>query len=145
MISHLANIAGNLQCGDNCRIDPFVTITGDVKLGNNVHIGVGACIFGSEGVEIGNDCSISPGAKLFTGSFDCETGYRANPQVDDKQYYKGKIKIGNRCIVGANSVILPNVELSDDVLIGAVSLVKKSLEKGIYAGATAKKKGDRKC
>lgn len=145
MISHLANIVGELVCGENCRIDPFVTITGKVKIGNNVHIGVGACIFGSEGVEIGDDCSISPGAKLFTGSFDNETGYRANPQVADKRYCKGPIKIGNRCIVGANSVVLPNVELSDDVLIGAVSLVKKSLYKGTYAGAPVKKLGEKKC
>lgn len=139
MISELANIVGELDCGWNCRIDPFVTITGKVRLGNNVHIGIGACIFGSEGVEIGNDCSISPGAKLFTGSFDGETGHKANPQLADKTYKKGSIKIGDRCIVGANSVVLPDVELSDDVLIGALSLVKTSLSSGLYAGTPVRK------
>lgn len=138
MISPLANVIADLECGENCRIDPFVTITGKVRLGNNVHIGVGACIFGSEGVYIGNDCSISPGAKLFTGTFDDETGYKANPQLSEKEYKKGSIRIGDRCIVGANSVVLPNVVLDDDVLIGALSLVKKSLSKGLYAGITAK-------
>lgn len=120
----LVNIIGKLEQGENCRIDPFVTITGKVRIGKNVHIGVGACIFGSEGVEIGDDCSISPGAKIFTCSYDAETGHLANPQLSEKQYKKGPVKIGNRCIVGANAVVLPNVELGDDVLIGALSLIK---------------------
>jgi acetyltransferase-like isoleucine patch superfamily enzyme len=139
MINNLANIVGELIEGENCRIDPFVTITGRVKLGNNVHIGVGACIFGSEGVEIGNDCSISPGAKIFTGSYDSTVGYLANPQVIGKKYQQGPVKIGNRSIVGANSVVLPGVTIGDDVLVGALSLVKRSIDSGNIAVGTAGK------
>jgi len=131
----LTNIVGELVEGENCRIDPFVTITGKVRIGNNVHIGVGACIFGGEGVTIGNDCSISPGAKIFTATFDADTGYMANPQLAEKSYSSGPVVIGNRCIVGANSVVLPGVTLADDVLIGAQSLVKCGLESGMYAGS----------
>lgn len=139
MISPLANVVGELITGENCRIDPFVTITGKVSLGNNVHIGVGACIFGSAGVVIGDDCSISPGAKIFTGSYDAETGYLANPQLKDKCYAEGPVVIRNRCIVGANSIVLPNVVLWDDVLVGAQSLVKRDIpENCIAVGVPAK-------
>lgn len=134
IINKLANIVGQVEAGCNCRIDAFVTITGNVRLGNNVHIGTGVCIFGMHGVEIGDDCSISPGAKIFTSSFDPVTGHLANPQLDNKKYANGSVKIGDRCIVGANSVVLPNVNLDDDVLIGCQSLVKNNLKKGLYAG-----------
>jgi acetyltransferase-like isoleucine patch superfamily enzyme len=132
MINKLANVVGDLEIGENCRIDAFVTITGKVRLGNNVHIGVGACIFGSYGVEIGNDCSISPGAKIFTSTFDAMTGHLANPQLENMESVDGPVSIGDRCIVGANSIVLPNVEIGDDVLIGCQSLVKSSLSKGLY-------------
>jgi acetyltransferase-like isoleucine patch superfamily enzyme len=135
MINKLANIVGELEMGDNCRIDAFVTITGHVKIGNNVHIGTGVCIFGTHGVEIGDDCSISPGAKIFTSTYDSDTGYLANPQLKNKQTIDGPVKIGNRCIVGANSVVLPNVVLEDEVLIGCLSLVKTDLPRGIYAAS----------
>lgn len=127
MINSLANIVGDLVHGENCRIDPFVTITGTVTLGHNVHIGVGACIFGTAGVVIGDNCSISPGAKIFTTSYDAETGHLANPQVKDKKYLSGPVRIGNRCIVGANSVVLPHVCIGDDSLIGALSLVRNDV------------------
>ncbi len=133
MINKLANIVGELETGDNCRIDAFVTITGHVKIGNNVHIATGVCIFGTHGVEIGDDTTISPGAKIFTSTYDSETGYRANPQLDNRKSVDGPVKIGARCIVGANSVVLPNVILEDEVLIGCQSMVKSNLPRGLYA------------
>lgn len=144
MINKLANIVGTVEHGDNCRIDPFVTITGEVRMGNNVHIGVGACIFGTAGVFIGDDCSISPGAKIFTTSYDSETGHLANPQLKDKKYLSGPVLIGDRCIIGANTVVLPRVTIENDVLVGAQSLVNKDLQSNsIYAGNPARKIKDR--
>jgi acetyltransferase-like isoleucine patch superfamily enzyme len=47
-------------------------------------------------------------------------------------------KIGNRVSIGSNATILP-VEICDDVVIGAGSVVTKSITKpGIYAGNPAK-------
>lgn len=137
LVHRLANIAGELEAGENCRIDAFVTITGKVKIGSNCHIGNGAAIFGMNGVEIGDDCSISPGAQVFTSTFDAATGYRANPMVEDKRYLSGPVRIGHRCIVGAGSVLLPSTVLANDVLIGALSLVKTNLPAGVYGGVPA--------
>ena len=137
LVHRLANIAGSLEAGENCRIDAFVTITGKVRLGSNVHIGNGAAIFGVNGVEIGDDCSVSPGAQIFTSTFDAATGYRANPMVEDKRHHSGQVRIGHRCIVGAGSVVLPGVVLANGVLIGALSLVKTNLPAGVYGGVPA--------
>jgi acetyltransferase-like isoleucine patch superfamily enzyme len=139
-VHRLANIAGILDCGENSRIDAFVTITGKVKIGKNCHIGTGACIFGTDGAEIGDESSVSPGAKIFTGSFDAETRHLANPAIDSPVYFRGPVVIGKRCIVGCNSVILPNVVIDDDTCIGALTLVKANVSSGIYAGIPAKRK-----
>jgi acetyltransferase-like isoleucine patch superfamily enzyme len=52
----------------------------------------------------------------------------------------GSIQLGRHCIVGAGSVVLPNVTLQDGAAVGALSLVKRSLEAwSLYAGIPARK------
>jgi acetyltransferase-like isoleucine patch superfamily enzyme len=52
----------------------------------------------------------------------------------------GGAKIGNSCRIGSNSTILPNVEICDDVTIGAGAVVTKSItEPGTYIGIPAKR------
>ena len=47
-------------------------------------------------------------------------------------------KIGNNVLIGSNATILP-VEICDDVVIGAGSVVTKDINKtGIYAGNPAR-------
>ena len=47
--------------------------------------------------------------------------------------------IGNNVLIGSNATILP-VEICDDVVIGAGSVVTKNItDKGVYAGNPAKK------
>lgn len=139
MVHRLANIAGELTCGERCRIDAFVTITGKVKLGSNCHIATGSSLFGSEGIEIGDECSTSPGSQIFTTSYDRGSRHQANPMVDDKVYRASPVKIGSRCIIGTNSVVLPGAVVTDDVCIGALSLVNTSIHTpGIYAGIPAR-------
>jgi galactoside O-acetyltransferase len=43
---------------------------------------------------------------------------------DLRDDYRGPITIGAHCWVGANSVIMPNVEIPDGVVIGALSFVR---------------------
>ncbi len=51
----------------------------------------------------------------------------------------GRVKIGNRCYLGAGSVILPNITICDDVIVGAGAVVTKNIStKGTYVGTPAK-------
>jgi len=51
----------------------------------------------------------------------------------------GPVVIGKYSQIGANSIILPNIEIGEGVSVGALSLVNKSLaDWGIYAGVPAK-------
>ena len=51
------------------------------------------------------------------------------------------IYIGERCWIGMNSVVLPGVELGDNTIVGACSVVTKSFKEGdcVIAGNPAKK------
>ena len=125
LVHKFANIATtSLKCGKNCRIDAFVTITGDVTLGNRVHIGTGACLFGTHGITIGDGASISPGAKIFSASEDVTSDLVSNPQVENRYTLNGAVDIGRLAVIGANSVVLPGAFISDESVVGALSLVK---------------------
>lgn len=59
----------------------------------------------------------------------------------DKIYIK-KVKIGNNCTIGAQTIIMPGVKVGDGTIIGACSLVpknKKLEEKALYMGVPVKK------
>jgi galactoside O-acetyltransferase len=47
----------------------------------------------------------------------------------------GKVTLKRFCQIGSGTIILPSVTLEEGVAVGAMSLVKKSLDGwGIYAG-----------
>lgn len=51
----------------------------------------------------------------------------------------GIVEIGNNVFVGENAIILPGVKIGDNVILGAGSVVPKSLNSnGVYAGNPAK-------
>ena len=136
-----ANIAGEVDIGANSRIDAFVTITGNVRIGRNVHISTGACIFGGEGVDIGDYSAISVGVKIFTATEDLRGESMTNPTISAayRNTFSAPIRIGKHCVVSAGAVLLPGAELLDGACVGALSLVKEQLwEWAIYAGIPAK-------
>ncbi len=62
----------------------------------------------------------------------------------DQEKYKdvikfAKINIGNNCFIGARSTLLPGVCVGDNSVVGACSLVTKSIPAGeVWAGVPAK-------
>ena len=64
-----------------------------------------------------------------------------NHGMKDRNIYVAKdVKIGENCWIGAGAVILPGVNLNDNVTVGANSVVTKDCEQNsIYIGVPAKK------
>lgn len=130
-----------MKTGENCRIDGFVTIIGDVTLGSNCHVSTGTCIFGTFGFEMGDGCALSPGVKVFTATDDMESGYLSSfvGGLEHRAYRKGSVRLGKYVVVGANSVVMPNVTIGDEVQIGSLSFVNRSLAgQAIYVGSPAR-------
>lgn len=110
-----------------------------VRIGDNVNFyGMKPFMFGSEPwlIEIGNNVYITSGCQFVTH----DGGTLILRQRDPKLEITSPIKIGNNVYIGINSTILPGVVIGDNVIVGAGSIVTKSLESNhVYAGIPAKK------
>ena len=52
----------------------------------------------------------------------------------------GRVRIGERCYIGANATIIPEITICPDTIIGAGAVVNKSIkEPGTYVGVPAKR------
>jgi serine acetyltransferase len=62
-----------------------------------------------------------------------------------KKHKLGRVfELGDNVVIGSNSVILGPVSICDNVLIGSMSLVNKSItEPGVYVGVPVKKVSDK--
>jgi acetyltransferase-like isoleucine patch superfamily enzyme len=120
----------------NSEIPFSVNFTSRVLPGRGIHLGrnvwksfalSGGCyIQGGNGVHIGDDTVFAPGVKIVSANHDPAAGmsWAASPPV----------KIGCRCWIGANAVILPGVEIGDDSIVAAGAVVTSSFPSGSIVG-----------
>lgn len=105
-----------------------------IKMGKNVFWATKYIPTESYLVEIGDNTQITEGVKLFTHGGGHIARYKI-PKFDTF----GKIKIGNWCYIGTDSLIMPGVEIKDHVLVAAGSVVTKSVpSNSIVAGNPAR-------
>ncbi len=137
-----------ISIGDNSRIDDFCVISGNITIGNNVHIAVFNNVAGGEvGITLEDFSGLAYGCHVFTQSDDYNGNTLTNPTVPDefKDEIKKPVRIGKHCIVGTSSIIFPGVDMGDGCSVGAMSMLTRSTEPwGVYFGVPAKKIKDRK-
>ena len=132
-----------VEIGDNVIIDDFTYISTSLKLHSHIHISSGCKIIGGKNafVEMFTFSTLAPNVVLSAGSDDYIDGI-ATPIVPLKfkaNSISGKIIIKKHCIVGANSVVLPNVIFNTGSALGALSLANEDLEEyKLYAGIPAR-------
>lgn len=119
----------------------------NIKVGKGTRILTKFTNFGSEPylVEIGEYCVITSGVKFLTHDTSIEVPLRLFENVVEEEngYLNktkfGRIKIGNNCFIGVNSIILPNVKIGDNVIIAAGSVISKDIpSNAVYGGVPAK-------
>ncbi|MDC4205849.1 MAG: hypothetical protein MPW14_00050 [Candidatus Manganitrophus sp.] len=133
-----------VEIGDNVIIDDFTYISTGLIILSHVHIASGCRLIGGRSalIKFGSFSTLAPNVVLAAGSDDYMGGL-ATPMVSSE--YKGNldvgvIEIGRHSIVGANSVVLPNVKFKEGSALGALSLAKTDLDEWVlYAGIPAKK------
>lgn len=138
--------AENISIGDNVRIDGYCTLVaagkGNIQLGSYIHIGGYCALLAGEGITMEDFTTTSWGVKIFTRSDDFSGEYMTNPTVSERytNVKQGPVTLMRHCVVGASSIILPKTTLGEGVAVGALSMVKNSLEPwGIYSGIPAKR------
>ncbi|MDK2802688.1 MAG: acyltransferase [Oscillospiraceae bacterium] len=115
-----------ISIGDNVRIDDFCVLSGNIIIGNNIHIAVFSCIFGgNKGVYLGDFVNISSRVSIYAISDDYSGESMTGPLVPDK--YKNiiqkKVNIERHVIIGASSVVLPGACIDEGASFGAFSLI----------------------
>jgi acetyltransferase-like isoleucine patch superfamily enzyme len=93
--------------------------------------------FGTEPflISIGNHCTITTGVRFIT--HDGSTWLMRDQK--GRRYYYAPIEIGNNVFIGVNSIIMPGVKIEDNVIVGAGSIVTKSIPSGVIVAGTPAK------
>lgn len=137
--------ASRISLGNHVRIDDFCVLSagsGGIHIGNHVHIAVFSSLIGKGEIILSDYCNISSRVSIYSSSDDYSGASMTNPTIpeDYKQVLHASVHLGKHVIVGSGTVILPGVNVSDGVAVGALSLVKTDCPPfGIYAGNPAKR------
>jgi len=122
-------------------IHPKASVTGNVIIGENVYIGPGAAIRGDWGqIIIENGCNVQENCTIhmFPGT---TVTLKEGAHVGHGAIIHGGT-LGKNCLIGMNSVIMDDVEIGDECIVGALSFVsaKSTFEKrSLIVGNPAKK------
>lgn len=122
-------------------VHPQAAVTGDVIIGRNVYIGPGAAIRGDWGtVIIADGCNVQENCTIhmFPG---VSVVLHEAAHIGHGAVIHGAV-IGRNCLVGMNSVIMDNVVLEEECIVGALSFIKageKFARRSLIAGSPAKK------
>lgn len=114
LVHPAAYIGRGVELGEGSIVCPHATLTTMIKVGKHAQF--------NPQTTIGHDCVI--------GDY-CTTAMGV--------HISGKIHTGDRIFFGAGSVVLQNLTVCSDVMIGGAACVVKSIQNpGTYAGVPAK-------
>lgn len=126
--------------GKHIRIHSRASIRNaqNIYMGNNVRITMDCCIWAEENSKIffGNDVLVGPGVKMFCGNHGSILNGIAMTYQDRKE---ADIIIGDDVWIGANSVIVSGVTISNGSIIAAGSVVTKNVPSNAIVGGVPAK------
>jgi serine acetyltransferase len=96
------------------------------------------------GVLLGGNGIVSPGRVAIMAGVKFVGRDPRDPEYL-RRHAEGRVFVlGDNVVIGANSVVVGPVDICDDVVVGAMSLVNRSIgEPGVYVGIPARKISDR--
>lgn len=103
-------------------IHPKASVTGNVIIGENVYVGPGAAIRGDWGqIIIEDGCNVQENCTIhmFPGT---TVTLKKNAHIGHGAIIHGGT-IGENCLIGMNSVIMDDVVLEEECIIGALSFI----------------------
>ncbi len=142
LISDKASIynAKQISIGSHVRIDDYCILSAGnegIEIGSYIHIACYTSLIGAGKITLKDYCNISSRVAIYSSNDDYSGEWMTNPMVPTEftNVQHGSVTIDKHVIIGAGSVILPDVHIMEGVSIGALSLVKQNCEPNhIYAG-----------
>ena len=132
-------------CGEAVFIEAgfHTDYANNIHLGDRVYININCTMLDAPtttnspyAISIGNDCLLGPNVQLLAVSHDMQPELRQTA----KHNYAESITLNNNVWLGAGVIVLGGVTIGENSVIGAGSVVTKSVEaNSFYAGNPAKK------
>ena len=108
---------------ESAFVHPQAAVTGNVIIGKDVYIGPGAAIRGDwGGIIIEDGCNVQENCTIhmFPG---VTVILKAGAHIGHGAVIHGAT-IGRNCLIGMNSVLMDNVQLGNECIVGALSFIK---------------------
>ncbi|GAB4204761.1 MAG: carnitine operon protein CaiE [Bacteroidia bacterium] len=108
-------------------IHPMACVIGNVSIGKDVFVGAGAVIRGDWGeIIIEDGCNVQENCiiHMFPG---VTVLLKESAHIGHGAIIHGGV-IGRNCLIGMNSVIMDNVEIGDECIVGALTLVPQEMK-----------------
>lgn len=108
---------------ESAFIHPQAAVTGNVIIGKDVYIGPGAAIRGDwGGIIIEDGCNVQENCTIhmFPG---VTVILQEGAHIGHGAVIHGAT-IGRNCLIGMNSVVMDNVQLGNECIVGALSFIK---------------------
>ena len=99
-----------------------------VHLGARVYLNMGCIFLDAAPITIGDDAQLGPGVQLLTSDHPRDAEQRAGGPESALP-----ISIGARAWLGGGVIVLPGVQIGHDSVIGAGSVVVRSIPAGVTA------------
>lgn len=94
----------------------------NIEVGKNFFANYNCTILDVAKVKIGDNCQMAPNVAIYTA------GHPIHPATRNSLYEYGKpVTIGDNVWIGGNTVLCPGVQVGNNVVIGAGSVVTKDL------------------
>lgn len=127
--------------GSNVNIDtPFYCDYGrHISIGNNVIININCTFVDCNKIEIGNNVLIASNVQIYTATHSTDVNERLVANWDSNSglpYFRAyalPVKIEDNVWIGGGVIILPGVTIGKNSVIGAGSVVTKSIPKNCVA------------
>jgi acetyltransferase-like isoleucine patch superfamily enzyme len=131
--------------GAEFRPGAYAEVCSKIAIGNNVVIRPGTFLFadpteGGGGIVIEDEVLIGPGVHFYTNNHEYSD---VSKPIIDQGYPRPKltnsIVLRRGCWIGASVIILPSVEVGENAVVGAGSVVTKSVPpRVVFAGNPGK-------
>ena len=131
----------HISLGSNSRIDDFCILSGNITIGSYVHIAAYCGLWGKNGIIMEDFSGLSAQVLIYSSSDDYSGNFLTNPTVplEYTGEHGGPVILRKHVIIGAGSLILPDVEIGEGAAVGAMSMVSRNLQPWwIYAGIPVK-------